>query len=217
MFPSYKWALVGMLWFVCFFNYADRQAISSVFPLLKAEMALSDVQLGIIGASFMWVTPSPPPLPASSAIASAARPDHWRPDVLVLDHRRHGAVDALLAPGLFRALEGLGEAFYFPASMSMLSDYHGRDTRSRAMSLHQSSVYAGTIAGGTARRGFMGQSLGWRSSFYLLGALGTLLGFVLMRLLARAGARTLRPLGRRPACPDRARRSFAATCRWCRS
>jgi len=34
---------------------------------------------------------------------------------------------------LFRALEGLGEAFYFPASMSLISDYHGRDTRSRAM------------------------------------------------------------------------------------
>jgi MFS family permease len=44
-----------MLWFVCFFNYADRQAIFSVFELLKAEMELSDVQLGIVGASFMWV------------------------------------------------------------------------------------------------------------------------------------------------------------------
>ena len=44
-----------MLWFVCFFNYADRQAIFSVFPLLKQEMGLSDVQLGIVGAAFMWV------------------------------------------------------------------------------------------------------------------------------------------------------------------
>ena len=44
-----------MLWFVCFFNYADRQAIFSVFPLLKEEMGLSDVQLGIVGAAFMWV------------------------------------------------------------------------------------------------------------------------------------------------------------------
>ena len=51
----YKWFVVGMLWFVCFFNYADRQAIFSVFPLLKAEIGLSDVQLGIVGASFMWV------------------------------------------------------------------------------------------------------------------------------------------------------------------
>jgi MFS family permease len=78
-----------------------------------------------------------------------------------------------------RALEGLGEAFYFPASMSMLSDYHGRDTRSRAMAIHQSSVYAGTIAGGTAA-GVMGQALGWRSSFYLFGTLGAVLGLALI-------------------------------------
>jgi MFS family permease len=47
--------LVALLWFVCFFNYADRQAIFSVFPLLNAEMHLTDVQLGVVGAAFMWV------------------------------------------------------------------------------------------------------------------------------------------------------------------
>ncbi len=83
---------------------------------------------------------------------------------------------------LFRALEGFGEAFYFPASMSLLSDYHGKDTRSRAMSFHQSSVYAGTIAGG-ALSGYMGQYYGWRSSFYVFGGLGILLGVALLALL----------------------------------
>jgi len=52
---TYKWVVVAMLWFVCFFNYADRQAIFSVFPLLKSEMHLTDVQLGIVGSSFMLV------------------------------------------------------------------------------------------------------------------------------------------------------------------
>ena len=32
--PTYKWWVVFMLWFVCFFNYADRQAIFSVAYLL---------------------------------------------------------------------------------------------------------------------------------------------------------------------------------------
>src|ERR1051326_1241234 len=50
----YKWVVVALLWLVCFFNYADRQAIFSVFPLLKTEMGLTDVQLGVIGAAFMW-------------------------------------------------------------------------------------------------------------------------------------------------------------------
>src|SRR5207247_1086387 len=79
---------------------------------------------------------------------------------------------------LCRALEGLGEAFYFPASMSLISDYHGRDTRSRAMGLHQSSVYAGTIAGG-AVAGYCAQYYGWRTGFILFGRLGLVLAAVL--------------------------------------
>ncbi|HEY1895281.1 MAG TPA: MFS transporter, partial [Terracidiphilus sp.] len=82
---------------------------------------------------------------------------------------------------LCRSLGGLGEAFYFPASMSLMSDYH-RETRSRAMSIHQSSVYAGTIAGGTVS-GAVGQYYGWRSSFTLFGALGILLALSLWALL----------------------------------
>jgi len=172
-----------MLWCVCLFNYADRQAIYSVFPLLKTEMGLSDVQLGVVGASFMWVY-------AAAAPFAGAIGDRVSRKTLILGGLIFWSVITVATAlsrtywhlVLVRALEGLGEAFYFPASMSMLSDYHGRATRSRAMSLHQSSVYAGTIAGGTIA-GWMGQTLGWRSSFYLLGTLGTVLGFVLILFL----------------------------------
>ena len=75
----------------------------------------------------------------------------------------------------FRAAEGLGETFYFPASMSLISDYHGRATRSRAMGLHQTSVYVGTIGGGFFA-GLIGQHYGWRLSFIVFGSLGVLLG-----------------------------------------
>src|SRR3982751_745561 len=179
----YKWSVVAMLWFVCLFNYADRQAIYSVFPLLKIEMRLTDVQLGVIGASFMWVY-------AAAAPFAGLIGDRVSRKTLILGGLIFWSLITIATAlsrtywhmVLFRALEGLGEAFYFPASMSLLSDYHARDTRSRAMSLHQSSVYAGTIAGGTIA-GVMGQSLGWRSSFYLLGLLGTLLGLVLVLFL----------------------------------
>ena len=47
---SYKWRVVAMLWCISFFNYADRQAIFSVFPLLEREMHLTPVQLGLLGS-----------------------------------------------------------------------------------------------------------------------------------------------------------------------
>jgi MFS family permease len=175
-----KWAVVALLWFVCFFNYADRQAIYSIFPLLKTEMGLTDVQLGIVGASFMWV------YAAAAPLAGMVGDRFARKSVIIGGLIFWSAITVATALStryshlvICRALEGLGEAFYFPASMSMLSDYHGSDTRSRAMAIHQSSVYAGTIAGGTVA-GVMGQSLGWRSSFYLFGLLGTMLGLVLI-------------------------------------
>jgi sugar phosphate permease len=52
---SYAWLVVLLLWLVCLINYADRQAIFSVFNLLKSDLGLSDVQLGVLGSCFMWV------------------------------------------------------------------------------------------------------------------------------------------------------------------
>ena len=176
----YRWAVVGMLWFVCLFNYADRQAIYSVFPLLKSEMGLSDVQLGIVGGAFMWVYAAA--LPFAGIIG-----DMFSRKTLILGGLIFWSLITLATAlstkywhlVLFRGLEGLGEAFYFPASMSLISDYHSRRTRSRAMSFHQSSVYVGTIAGGTAA-GFLAQRYGWRSGFYIFGILGVVLGVVLL-------------------------------------
>lgn len=180
---NYKWWVVFMLWFVCFFNYADRQAIFSVFPLLKQEMGLSDVQLGIVGAAFMWV------YAGFGAIAGIVGDRFQRKTLIIggLIFWSLVTIGTALSTNyvhlvICRALEGFGEAFYFPASMSLLSDYHSKETRSKAMSFHQSSVYAGTIAGGTVA-GFMGQYYGWHTSFYLFGGLGVLLGVVLLGFL----------------------------------
>jgi MFS family permease len=179
----YKWTVVGLLWFVCLFNYADRQAIFSVFPLLKAEMQLSDVQLGYVASSFMWVY-------AAAAPFAGLVGDRFRRKTVILGGLIFWSLITLATAlstrywhlVMFRALEGLGEAFYFPASMSLISAWHGKDTRSRAMSWHQSSVYAGTILGGTAA-GYLADRLGWRSGFYLFGSLGVILGLVLLALL----------------------------------
>ena len=50
-----KWIVLGMLWLVCLLNYADRQAISSLFPLLERDYGFTKAQLGLIGSAFMWV------------------------------------------------------------------------------------------------------------------------------------------------------------------
>lgn len=172
-----------MLWFICFFNYADRQAIFSVFPKLKEEFGFDPVQLGLIGSAFMWVY-------AGGAPFAGFVGDRLRRKDLILGGCLcwsgvtvlTGRCSNLWQFITVRASEGLGETFYFPASMSLVSDYHGRQTRSRAMSLHQSSVYIGTIAGSWAGAWFA-EHHGWRTGFYVFGGLGFLLAIVLYRFL----------------------------------
>src|SRR6185295_4037783 len=181
--PSYKWWVVFMLWFVCFFNYADRQAISSVFPLLQKEFSFDKVQLGLIGSVFAWVY-------AGFALAAGLIADRFS--------RKHIILGACIVWSIFtlatawcktysgflwvRALTGLGETLYFPAVLSLLSDYHSKDTRSRALSWHQSGVYAGTILG-SWMAAVLAEKNGWQFPFYLFGPIGVLLAFILMGCL----------------------------------
>jgi MFS family permease len=195
--PNYGWYVVGMLWFTGFFNYADRQAIFSVFPLLEKELGLNSVQLGLLGSSFALVYGVCAPF-AGNIVDRVRRKSAvlgglftWSVICSATALSRN-FVQLLF----FRAAEGLGETFYFPAAMSLISDYHGRRTRSRAMGTHQTSVYAGTIAGGFLG-GLIAEHFGWRSSFVVFGACGVVLGFVLMKVLVEParGAADLRDYG----------------------
>lgn len=172
-----------MLWFICFFNYADRQAISAVFPVLQKEFGFDKLQLGLIGSAFMWVYAAGAPL--AGFIGDRVR----RKDLILggcvfwsLVTMATGWCGKLWHFVTVRALEGFGETFYFPASMSLVSDYHDRTTRSRAMAAHQSSVYAGTVLGSWIGA-VMAESFGWRSGFYLFGGLGLVLALVLYKIL----------------------------------
>ncbi len=152
--PSYRWWVVFMLWFVCLFNYADRQAISSVFPELKREFGFDKVQLGLIGSAFMWVYALGGPF-AGYVGDRVRRKDlilggclFWSGVTMLT-----GWCGRLWQFVAVRALEGFGETFYFPASMSLMSDYHGQATRSKALAFHQSSVYWGRSPGAGSGRG----------------------------------------------------------------
>jgi MFS family permease len=186
MSPHYKWYVVAMLWWIAFFNYADRQAIFSVFPLLEKEFHLSNVQLGLLASSFAWVY-------GLGAPFAGIVVDRIRRKSAILGGLQAWSVICMATAlsrnfrGLlfFRAAEGMGETFYFPASLSLVSDYHDKTTRSRALGFHQTSVYLGTIAGGFFA-GLIGQVYGWRWSFVVFGGLGVVLGLFLGRFLVES-------------------------------
>ena len=72
---------------------------------------------------------------------------------------------------------GGGEAFFGPANYSLLAQYHDK-TRAFAMSVHQTAYYIGIIISGYAA-GYIGQLWGWRSAFYVFGAVGVVHGVIM--------------------------------------
>jgi MFS family permease len=207
--PTYPWIVVGLLWLCGFFNYADRQALTAVFPAIEREFKPSDRALGALASAFMLVYSLTSPLTGyavdllSRRLLIPAGLAFW--SLICAATALPRSFFQLL---VLRGAEGLGESFYFPASMSVLADFHGPRTRSRAMSIHQTSVYLGT-AGGWYLGGLLGERFGWRSPFWVLGLSGTAYALVLAICLVeplRGGAddehnraRTGRPSGPDPS------------------
>lgn len=48
----YKWEMLGLLWFAFLFNQADRAMFGFVMPLIKEDMKLTDIELGIVATTF---------------------------------------------------------------------------------------------------------------------------------------------------------------------
>lgn len=173
-------------------NYLDRQVIFSIIPLIRRDLALSDVDVGWIGTLFFWVYAACSPL----AGFLADRYGHKR--VIVASLCFWSLITALT--GLVqtreqllaaRALMGISEACYLPAALALIAAYHSGQTRSKATGLHFSGIYAGIIAGGVLG-GWMGDHYGWRFPFRFLGVAGIVYSLVLAFGLRDAAASSQR-------------------------
>lgn len=185
----YPWKLVGLLWVVAFLNAADRSVLVAVMPAIRAEFGLSDTQLALISSVFFWVY-------AAAALFTGRLGDGARRTRVVL----YGLVFWSVATGLvplstgfamliaMRAVVALGESTYYPTATALIGDWHGPTMRSRALSIHQTAVFAGSglgalIAGGIA------DHFGWRAPFLVFAAAGVVWALVLARTLRDAPIR----------------------------
>jgi MFS family permease len=195
--PAYKWWLVALLVGVGAFNYCDRAAIASVLPLLRADLKMSDVELAGIGSCFLWAYGLASPLGGLLA-------DRNSRSRLIVITLVAGSL-LTLATGLVtsahqllvvRTLLGLVEAFYIPAAVALIADYHFSNTRAKAIGFHNAGLVLGLIVGGAAA-GFVGNHYGWRIGFISLGVSG-----MLFAVVAQVGLcdRTP-PAGRLPGTP----------------
>lgn len=175
----YKWEVLALLWVAFFLNQADRQVFNVVLPLIKEDMHLTDTEIGFIATIFNLVFALLVPI-------SGYLGDRFSKKAMIVFSivlwsaatMLTGLSTGVLMFILFRSFAtGMGEAMFGPANYTTIADYH-KETRAVAMSIHQTSYYFGVIASGFIA-GYIGDNWGWRSAFYIFGAVGVLHGVII--------------------------------------
>jgi len=161
-----------------FLNYMDRWVASAAAPLIKAEFHISDALVGLLGSAFLLIyafSALPFGFWADRGVRKtvvAAGVTIWSLATLFSGFSRN-----YLQLFLSRAALGIGEASYYPAGTSLLSDYFPNEQRGRAMSIWGAGSTVG-IAVGFAGGGFIADHFGWRSAFFFAAVPGLLLALL---------------------------------------
>lgn len=180
------WITVLLLAPVALLNYLDRQMLAAMKSSVMADLPDigSEENWGQMLGQFKWVYAFLSPVGGWVAdrfgrrITICASLVAWSAVTWWTGH-----VDSFRELLTARTLMGFSEAFYIPAALALIADYHPGDTRSRAVGIHQMGIYCGVILGGFAGYAADSPALGWRRTFDFCGIAGIVMAFPLFFFL----------------------------------
>src|SRR5256714_5090706 len=163
-------------------NYADRYVLSAILPSIKHDFNMTDFQGGLLISSFLIVY-------AVATLPLGVWADRGiRKNIVALcvgiwsmATALAGFTQNLLQLFSMRAVLGIGEAGYAPASLSLLGDFFSRAQRGRILSYWSIGTLIGAAIG-VALGGYVADTLGWRWAFYIVGIPGLIAAFLAWRI-----------------------------------
>ncbi|RNC65781.1 MFS transporter [Proteiniphilum sp. X52] len=183
--PKDAWLTVGLLFVVGLLNYLDRTMIATMRSSIVEGIPMTEAQFGLLTSVFLWVYSLLSPFAGfmadrfSRSKVIIGSLFVWS---LVTWFTSHASTyDQLLAT---RALMGISEAFYVPAALALILDYHPGSTQSRATGLHMTGIMLGQSLGFIG--GWLAENHTWQYAFHIFGIIGILYAFFLLFILKDA-------------------------------
>lgn len=180
----YTWVVLVLLMLLNALNYVDRQILAILVVPIKAELGLSNTEIGLL-SGFAFAT----------FYALFGIPIAWLADrgnrVWLLSGclaiwsgmtALCGTAQSFGQMFLFRIGVGVGEAGCSPAAQSLISDYVSRERRALALSFYSLGIPLGSFIG-LAVGGLIAQNYGWRMAFMIVGLPGLAIALLLPLLL----------------------------------
>ena len=190
-FKTQAWLCVALLWIVACLNYLDRIILTTMHDSLTAAIPMTEKQFGLLTSMFLWVYGALSPFAGFLADRFSRRKviigSLFAWSVITWLTGQAKTFDQLL---FARSIMGISEAFYIPAGMALIMDFHRGPTRSLANGIHVSGVFVGSALGGMG--GWLAEKQGWAYAFKLFGLIGVVYSVALIFLL-RDGPREQSP------------------------
>lgn len=185
---SYSWYVLSVLVVVYILNFIDRQIVSILAVSIKADLNLTDSDMGFLGGAAFAV------FYALFGVPLGRLADNWsRVKLLSMGLALWSAMTALsgfarnqLSLSLARMGVGVGEATASPTAYSLISDYFPKRQRGTALAIYSSGLYLGggvsLLLGARIEQAWNGaypgggplDLVGWQAAFLAVGIPGLL-------------------------------------------
>jgi MFS family permease len=176
-----KWTVLAFLCVLFVVYTIDRALLGLLAIPIQNETGMSNVRFGILSSGIFW---------SYALIAPFAGLAGDRFD------RKRLIAFAVIGWSAMTFLAGFADGFwslfalvsfaivipqtlYSPAASALIASLHA-ETRTMAMSCHQAAFYTGWFVSGAVVAGLNALSGGWRSVFWVMGAIGVVLGVVFL-------------------------------------
>lgn len=180
----YKNLVLALLVIAYTFNFIDRTIISTIGQAIKADLRITDTQLGLLGGLYFALLYTLLGIPLARLAERFSRVNIIAVAIVVWSGFTAlcGSAASFATLAAYRFGVGVGEAGLSPPAHSLISDYFEPKRRATALAIYSMGIPLGSMLG-AIMGGWLAQNFSWRVAFVVVGIPGVLVAIAIKLLI----------------------------------